>query len=38
MEVRIEKSWKEQLVSEFDKPYFTTLTDFVRKEYAERQV
>ena len=37
MEVRIEKSWKEQLVSEFDKPYFTTLTDFVRKEYAERQ-
>ena len=38
MEVRIEKSWKEQLVSEFDKPYFTTLTDFVRKEYAERQI
>ena len=34
MEVRIEHSWKERLQEEFDKPYFRTLTDFVRQEYA----
>lgn len=34
MDVRIESSWKERLQEEFDKPYFKTLTDFVRQEYA----
>ena len=34
MDVRIEKSWKEQLREEFDKPYFEILTDFVRSEYS----
>jgi uracil-DNA glycosylase len=38
MDVKIESSWKEQLVSEFEKPYFQTLTDFVRQEYATRTV
>lgn len=33
MEVSIEQSWKERLQGEFDKPYFKTLTDFVRDEY-----
>lgn len=34
MDIRIEQSWKEKLQAEFKKPYFTLLTDFVRKEYA----
>lgn len=34
MNVKIEKTWKEQIGGEFDKPYFATLTDFVRAEYA----
>ena len=34
MEVRIEDSWKARLQIEFDKPYFETLTDFVRSEYS----
>lgn len=38
MEVRIEESWKVRLQPEFDKPYFETLTDFVRNEYATRAV
>ena len=33
MDVRIEKSWKDRLQNEFDKPYFEQLTDFVRREY-----
>lgn len=33
MDVRIDPSWKARLQEEFDKPYFTLLTDFVRKEY-----
>lgn len=33
MEVRLEKSWKELLKDEFDKPYFQKLTQFVRDEY-----
>lgn len=35
MEVRIEEKWKEALSTEFEKPYFSMLTDFVRKEYQE---
>lgn len=33
MDVRIGQSWKEQLQTEFDKPYFATLTERVRSEY-----
>lgn len=38
MDVRIEESWKKQLEAEFNKPYFVALTDFVRKEYATKQI
>ncbi len=38
MDVRIDPSWKEHLQTEFDKPYFRTLTDFVRQEYASSTV
>lgn len=34
MDVRIEPGWKSALAPEFDKPYFKSLTDFVRMEYA----
>lgn len=33
MKVSIEESWRERLQTEFDKPYFEALTDFVRMEY-----
>ncbi len=33
MNVNIESSWKEQLKDEFEKPYFSTLVDFVKTEY-----
>ena len=35
MEVNIYPSWKSVLQEEFNKPYFSQLTDFVKKEYAE---
>lgn len=38
MNVKIEDSWKEQLSEEFQKPYFATLAEFVRKEYTERKI
>ena len=38
MEVRIEDSWKARLQIEFDKPYFDSLTQFVRGEYATTTV
>jgi uracil-DNA glycosylase len=38
MEVKIEPGWKKHLAEEFEKPYFTGLTDFVRQEYATRQI
>lgn len=38
MQVRIEESWRTHLQGEFDKPYFATLTQFVRSEYATRQI
>lgn len=38
MDVRIEESWKPVLVTEFEKPYFISLTDFVRKEYKTHKV
>ncbi len=38
MNVKIEEGWKEALVTEWDKPYFATLTDYVRRRYSETQV
>lgn len=39
MNVQIEESWKEALQSEFDKPYFAFLVQYLHKEKAEgRQV
>ena len=35
MTVNIDSSWKEQLQEEFDKPYFTDLTQFVKQEYID---
>lgn len=34
MNVKIEESWKQHLCSEFEKPYFAELTNFVRQEYS----
>lgn len=38
MDVRIEESWKQQLASEFEAPYFHTLTQRVRAEYQSEVV
>ena len=38
MDVKIEEGWKKALADEFDKPYFKTLTDMVRAEYADPAV
>ena len=38
MDVRIEQSWKNVLQSEFDKPYFGQLTEFVRNEYKTKRI
>ncbi len=38
MDVRIDRSWKEHLQQEFNKPYFRELTDFVRQEYGQTTV
>lgn len=35
MNVKIEPTWKKVLTPEFEKPYFKTLTDFVRDEYSK---
>jgi uracil-DNA glycosylase len=37
-EIRIESSWKKRLKGEFEKPYFQTLIEFVRKEYQTTTV
>lgn len=34
-DVRIEPSWKAELQTEFDKPYFGNLIDFVKSEYEQ---
>ena len=38
MDVKLEKSWKERLSGEFAKPYFQTLTEFVKSEYQKGKV
>lgn len=38
MDVKIENSWKQELSDEWAKDYFVRLTDFVRNEYATKQI
>lgn len=38
MNVKIDESWKRHLAAEFDKPYFSQVTDIVRREYADPSV
>jgi uracil-DNA glycosylase len=38
MDVKIEQSWKERLEPEFEKPYFSELTTFVKQEYSSKQI
>ena len=38
MNVRIKDSWKESLGDEFEKEYFSELTEFIRKEYKTQRV
>ena len=38
MDVKIEESWKARLAPEFEKPYFSSLTSFVKSEYATKQI
>jgi len=37
-EIKIENSWKKILENEFEKPYFKSLTEYVRSEYATQTV
>lgn len=36
--VKIDESWKEVLLQEFEKPYFSELSSFVRSEYLTKKV
>lgn len=38
MDVNLEASWKQALATEFDKPYFKQLAEFVRAEYLKTKV
>jgi uracil-DNA glycosylase len=38
MDVKIENSWKSQLLNEFEKDYFFRLTEFVRDEYKRYKI
>lgn len=38
MDVKIAADWKDILAPEFEKPYFASLTGFVRQEYATRRI
>ncbi len=38
MDVKIENSWKERLIDEFEKPYFNQLIQFVKGEYTTQPV
>jgi len=38
MDVKIEESWKEILNVEFEKPYFSQLTSFVKSEYLQQRI
>lgn len=38
MNVKIAESWKNKLQTEFEKPYFTEITEFIKQEYQEHTV
>jgi uracil-DNA glycosylase len=38
MDIRIEEGWKQVLADEFEQPYFSVLTDFVRNEYKTHTI
>ena len=38
MKAQIEQSWKKELENEFNKPYFTSLTYFLREEYLSKEI
>ncbi|MDE6121086.1 MAG: uracil-DNA glycosylase, partial [Muribaculaceae bacterium] len=38
MDVKIDKSWREALAEEWNKPYFNDLAEFVRAQYASTTV
>jgi uracil-DNA glycosylase len=38
MDIKIESSWKVRLKEEFEKPYFSDLTNFVKSEYATQKI
>lgn len=38
MDVKIEASWKEKLINEFEKDYFIKLTDFLKEEYKTKTI
>lgn len=38
MDVKIEKSWKEVLSEEFEKPYFSSLVSFIKQEYQSKTI
>ncbi len=38
MEVKIEPGWKKQLETVWQSPQFAVLADFVRREYATKQI
>lgn len=38
MQFQIEENWKKNLLVEFEKPYFKSLSDFVQKEYQTKNV
>lgn len=38
MDVKIESGWKSQLKDEFEKPYFSDLSEFVRTEYKTQRI
>ena len=38
MEIKIESGWNKQLSDEFEKPYFASLTGFIRSEYETQKI
>jgi len=38
IDVKIENSWKNQLINEFSKPYFTELINFIKQEYQKHKI
>jgi len=38
MEVKIEKSWKERLREDFEMPYFTDLSQYIKTEFSKYSI